>query len=55
MGQWGGDGEGEGAVSRSGLLGEAGWGITEGMWGIVALSGRGWESEWEIMGLTVDG
>jgi hypothetical protein len=42
VGQWGGDGEGEGAVSRSGLLGEAGWGMTEGMWRIVALSGRGW-------------
>lgn len=43
MGQWGGDGEGEGAVSRSRLLGEVGWGTAKGMWGIVALSGRGWE------------
>ena len=50
MGQWGGNGEGEGIVSRSGLLGEVGWGMAEGMWEIVALSGCGW-----VMGLSFSG
>lgn len=49
MGQWGGDGEGEGAVSRSRLLGEVGWGMAGGMWGISKV-GHGVDVFWDGLG-----